>query len=136
MHMYVYMYVYIYTYIHTHTYVGYIAIGLFKQGRESDFCFGKQDPGHRSEQLFFKHREGLDSKNRGQAFLGRDQGLPAWPGVPAVGLSVTATHTAGSVVARAGPQAWPRGTAHFLLSSPLCLCAVGSGTENRGGLAR
>lgn len=29
------MCVYVYICIHTHTYVGYIAIGLFKQGRES-----------------------------------------------------------------------------------------------------
>lgn len=73
------MCVYVYICIHTHTYVGYIAIGLLKQGRESDFCFAKQDSSHRSEQLFSKHREGLGSENHRLAFLGRGQGLAAGP---------------------------------------------------------
>lgn len=48
-------------------------------------------------------------------------------------MGVAATHTAGSMVVRAGPRAWPRGRAHFLLSSPLRLCAVGSGGRKQNG---
>lgn len=32
-------------------YVGSITVGVFKQGRESDFCFGKENSGPGSEQL-------------------------------------------------------------------------------------
>lgn len=62
--------------------------------------------------------------------------LPAgpcqWPGAPAVSLSVPANDTAAwpeRAVARAGPQSWPRGRAHFLTSSCAQLRALGSGAE-------
>lgn len=104
--------------------MGYISIGVFKQGRKSDFCFGKEDSGPGSEQLLCPHREGFGSETLRQAFLGLGQRLPAgpclWPGVLlAAWVSQLSALLAGH---EGGGKGWPGGGTHFLLPPPTSVC--------------
>ena len=116
--------------------LGYIALGVFNQGRESDFYFGKEDSGPGSEQLWCQtqRRLWIGDPETGISGAWTKAAMPvAWSA--AVGLGVSATHTAGwpeRVVARVGPQGWLGGGTHFLPSSPSHLCAEGSGAERTG----
>lgn len=105
---------------------GDVATGLSKQGRESDFCYGKEAPGPGSEQLLCQTQSRLwirDTQTWAQA------ASRAMPVVWDVGVS--ATHTAGWQ--EGGGKGWPGGGAHFLLAAHFLLCAEGNGTERTEG---
>lgn len=101
---------------------GDVATGLSKQGRESDFCYGKEAPGPGSEQLLCQTQSRLwirDAQTWAQA---ASRAMPVvWD------MGVSATHTAGWQ--EGGGKGWPGGGAHFLLAAHFLLCAEGNGTE-------